>query len=740
MKTKMTVIAMILLPLFNTINAANDIRWALNNLPEGYIYHDFHDGYAVCQDIVSKKYGAIGTNGEIAIPVVYDYMGDFNGDATYVKTYEGEGIIDLNNKYLLQPNTHYSIIPITTELNKVSKTLKNSFLVTNMADSTQAIFYKDRFVTDFKPAHSISYDVQFPFISMDNNYILNAELEDTLSYYLNMGCYYLTFNENGLSAISSYTGKDITPFVIGEDINIADALEYTNQLTLKMGGEANPISIEDYEKLKRQNENSSFIFSVTHDNGAWNIINHHSGKVKYSLKDEDGWICNYPVFQNGLVWFEKHLPESNSTEIKVYTIGGLEIFNKTIKGSFAIKSFPSHMNMYGSTLYMHNVPYVIISEISPEGINMQINLCHILKYKNIATFDGKNTRNYNIYSDYMCYQDSNSNCFVYDITKHKNMAFSEFVGFGEDAVVAKDPKGQYVLFSNGKITTIKKYNEICNFNDGVAIAIANDSKAIIDMQGKVLLQESNDIEIVGMQSSENVILTRDKNTNKYGYIYNPLIKDTLLYNTEYKKEQLYAQGLTYYKEKKYNKSRNCFVSLCRHEPNNDDYLVKYADCWTAQKYYDVAINKYNKALKLNPANHEAAEHLAIAQSKKERAEKIRATIYSIASSLNDALESTAQALNESQSHDSNTAVSANSSKNTVGTASNTNRNNSTYWWSLKKSYYDYENQLSKMKTYPETYNDSDRRYIQSKMKEIRNKLQQSGYTLNKSQWEDWNGK
>lgn len=45
-----------------------------------------------------------------------------------------------------------------------------------------------------------------------------------------------------------------------------------------------------------------------------------------------------------------------------------------------------------------------------------------------------------------------------------------------------------------------------------------------------------------------------------------------------------------------------------------------------------------------------------------------------------------------------------------------------------------------MKTYPETYSDSDRRYMQSKMKEIRGKLQQSGYTLNKSQWEDWNGK
>lgn len=737
MKTRMTTVAIILLSLLNSINADNTIRWALSNLPDGYVYHDFHSGYAVCQDITSKKYGAIDTNGDIAIPVVYDYMGDFNGDATNVKTIEGEGIIGSSNKYLLPPNSHYTIIPITTEDSR-KQTLKNCFLVTNTSNSTQAIFYKDRFITGFTPIHSLSYDVQFPFIQMDNDYIINTELEDTLSYYLNMGCYYLTFHENSISAISFYTGKDITPFVIGEDINIADALEYDNQLTLKMGGETESISIEDYEKLKRQNENSTYIYSIKRDNGAWNITN-HSGKVKYSLKDEDGWICKFPIFQNGIVWFERNIPNSKSTEIKVYTIGGLEIFNKTIEGSFSIKSFPSHMNMLGSTLCLHNVPYVIISEISPEGIDTQINLCHILNYKKITTFDGSNTKNYNIYSDYMCYQDSNSNCFVFDIAKHKNMAFSEFVGFWENAIVAKDNKGQYVLFSNGKMTKIKNYNEIRDFNDDVAIAIANGYKAVIDIQGEKLLQDGNDIEIVGMQSSENVILARDKNSNKYGYIYNPLVKDTLIYNTGYKKEQLYVQGLDYYNKKKYNKAKDCFAALCRHEPDNDDYLVKYADCLTAQKYYNAAINKYNKALKLNPTNQEATQHLAIAQSKRERAEEIRSTVYGIASAVNDALGSTAQALNVSTLSSYNETAS-NSSKNNSQNSSNSDRNNSTYWWSLKNSYFNYENQLSKMKTYPETYNDSDRKYIQSKMKEIRNKLQKSGYTLNKSQWEDWNGK
>lgn len=55
MKTKMTAVAIILLSLFNSINAADNIRWALSNLPDGYVYHDFHSGYAVCQDITSKN-------------------------------------------------------------------------------------------------------------------------------------------------------------------------------------------------------------------------------------------------------------------------------------------------------------------------------------------------------------------------------------------------------------------------------------------------------------------------------------------------------------------------------------------------------------------------------------------------------------------------------------------------------------------------------------------------------------
>ena len=315
-----------------------------------------------------------------------------------------------------------------------------------------------------------------------------------------------------------------------------------------------------------------------------------------------------------------------------------------------------------------------------------------------------------------------------------------------NAIITKDSKGQYAIFINGKNSTLKKYNKILDFNEDIAVAISKDAKAIIDVNGKTLLQENNDFEIVGKQSSESVILALDKKNNKYGYIYNPLIKDTLIYNTNNKKEQLYAQALNYYNEKKYIKAVKRFASLYRHEPNNDDYLVRYADCMTGLKNYAVAINHYNKALKLNPNNQEAAEHLAIAQNKKEREEEIRAIIYGIASSLNDALESTAQALNVSTSSGANNENHSYSSDNSATTSSqysnsSSGRNDAMYWNADKKTYSDYETQLTKMNTYYETqYNDNDRRYIQSQMRSIRTKWESRGYKMFHSSWEDWDGR
>ena len=56
------------------------------------------------------------------------------------------------------------------------------------------------------------------------------------------------------------------------------------------------------------------------------------------------------------------------------------------------------------------------------------------------------------------------------------------------------------------------------------------------------------------------------------------------------------------------------------------------------------------------------------------------------------------------------------------------------------SYSSYESQLIKMNTYHESeYNDSDRRQIQQKMRDIRTKWEGRGYKMFHSTWEDWDG-
>ena len=83
-----------------------------------------------------------------------------------------------------------------------------------------------------------------------------------------------------------------------------------------------------------------------------------------------------------------------------------------------------------------------------------------------------------------------------------------------------------------------------------------------------------------------------------------------------------------------------------------------------------------------------------------------------------------------------TSGTGNKSGNTTHTASEIQSKNVD-----ARSYSNYESQLIKMNTYwEEQYNDSQRRNIQKKMKDIRTKWENRGLKITYSQWEDWNGK
>lgn len=88
---------------------------------------------------------------------------------------------------------------------------------------------------------------------------------------------------------------------------------------------------------------------------------------------------------------------------------------------------------------------------------------------------------------------------------------------------------------------------------------------------------------------------------------------------------------------------------------------------------------------------------------------------------------------ESSSTSSKSSSVRSSNSNSVSEVQNKNTD--------QRTYSDYESQLIKMNTYWEReYNDSNRRYIQQQMRQIRTKWINRGYSMYHSSWEDWDGK
>lgn len=166
--------------------------------------------------------------------------------------------------------------------------------------------------------------------------------------------------------------------------------------------------------------------------------------------------------------------------------------------------------------------------------------------------------------------------------------------------------------------------------------------------------------------------------------------------------------------------------------------------------YDKAIEHYKKSLELDPNNTLPKENL---ESLTEALEKDRMNRNNNNSDLFvDILEGVTQILGEVQNFrnnktDFNSVINNNSSSTSL---SNTNTSSSTSHkqkgpnMQLKhrdsQTYSNFESQLIRMSTDDNGYKDSDRRYIQSQMRSLRQKWENQGEQFYHSSWEDWGGK
>lgn len=716
-------------------------NWALSNLPKEYYYHDFYDGVAICRDSANHKSGAINSDGKIFIPLMYDYLSDFNGDYAIAHTEQGEGIIDYNNQFVLNPQQGQKIAVIYNPEN-LSQQLKNCFLVTDTRNQTQAIFYKDKLVCDYEPAHSIAIDIFYPLLRLSSGEILNTTTGEMANTFYDMGWYFLTLNEQTgqIEAMEKTTGKDITLYTIGDEATKHEALRSAteNASNVTVGG-----SFDVTAMITNTMDNAiqTTYCQIFHENGEW-LLRKRDGTVIQRLKDSDGWNCFQPYFQMSLVWFERNIPNSDKREIKLFTIAGDELVSYQSEGDFRVKLFPKLWHILGQTFVSYASPNIAITESTKDGIDKETQFFSALAPKKKYICTGEGSGAFTLYENYIIYKRADNQYTIHGLETGKDFSALQIINYGDHIIFGKDPKGIFFTLSTfkGTYTTLSKFTDIKPFRETVAVA-DNNGKVVIDASGKVLVQEDKNLQLVGNGFSEGVLLAFNKISSQYGYIYNPLTADTLTYNTGFKTDMLYQKGKEYCDAKKYNKAKQCFQSIFKHDHTATEAITQYADCFYAQRNYPSAISYYKLALKTQPDSPDIQSKLQNAQDAKERQDNIKAAIYAVASSLNSTLENVAGALNVNVDA-SNTTTGNDFSSQNKNTSSTTghNTNNSMYKNADSGTYSNYESQLIKMNTYWETqYNDSDRRYIQSKMRAIRTKWENKGYQMFHSPWEDWNG-
>lgn len=119
---------------------------------------------------------------------------------------------------------------------------------------------------------------------------------------------------------------------------------------------------------------------------------------------------------------------------------------------------------------------------------------------------------------------------------------------------------------------------------------------------------------------------------------------------------------------------------------------------------------------------------------------VAAVIGTVAGTVGVAVMESQAEMSSTSSETSETTTNSTSNSKIKGKANPSDRD--VKWMqgnysTMKRVYSECESQLIKMSTYPEQYNDRQRRDIQAKMRQTRQTITQHGGTCAKSTWEDW---
>lgn len=194
---------MLLAIIFLPANAI-DYKYALFGVDT---YEEFHDGLAKYYDTENKLYGYIGTNGKPAIASQFIKADNFFNGQAIVKTPTGEGIINTQGQFLLQPN--YSSI-------KAEEDIPGLYIIER--DGGKGVFYNNRIIIE--PCLNSIYTGDFPFIEGTNvldgkdygsihksGSVFNTDIDKTPVYYFDQEGYLIEkpkiISDKGLEVFSA---------------------------------------------------------------------------------------------------------------------------------------------------------------------------------------------------------------------------------------------------------------------------------------------------------------------------------------------------------------------------------------------------------------------------------------------------------------------------------------------------------------------------------------------------------
>jgi len=616
---------------------------------------------------------------------------------------EGTGIINKRGQYVLEPNVNYFIYPVKLPERyfKTNEYIKGLYEVNNSSIKKCGYFYQNHLVVPISEDY-FSTDVFFPFICFKNK-----NNKDSCGV-MNV--------ETGEKYIGSIDSKINVVRIQYKDAKGKEIVRYFDK--------------ECGDELFLKTTSQYGVEIIKDDNGTYSLKKQNDSIFvgeKYKYCSTYGWSNNIIVF-------------SDYHGFKAFNGQGkciLHVVPENNSDCVVLNAYPSK-NKNGNGAIVH----CLEGKLSDKGI---FDFYSTLYDGNGNKLYEGNNVHFLIEDWYYCLR-NNGKTEIVHTAPFKVYSFDFFEPVycnGMITMQEKNDKKTYAIINTetGKLIRGLKYRKIHPYNEGIAIAETSSfSKVAIDREGREVINNCSQYVIVSDKASDGVIGVRFSDYT-YGYIYS---NASLNHN-----QNPYDKGIKLFKEGKYAKAKSLFYNVMINDPTNTDCINYYGCCLERLGYYDSAIDAFLTILRIDPNNKLAIDNIEVCKQNKLIAEQNAQYSYDNAMTWFDGLTQFFNILGDAFTQYSDYTNDMNASRNTGYNYQNSSNNNKSNRQSgsdnVNKShdartYSDLETQLIKMNTYYNTYNDNQRRSIQSQMRSIRTKWENRGFRMYHSSWEDWDGR